>query len=345
MSRVVLVTGVSRDLGSRFARALATSSGHTVIGFDAVSPRRDLGPVRFVRGDVRSPSFQGVLTQNEVDTLVHCGLVEADLATSPAVAKEHNLLMAMQLVAACQQAPRLRRLVVRSTGQVYGTSPLDPVRFAEDTAPRRAPRGGVGRDAGELEMLVGRLPQRRPDLTVTVLRLANLMGSGVDTSLTRWLNLPVVPRPLGFNARLQFLHPADAVDVLLLAVEQEMPGTFNVAAEDAVTLTQVVRILGRPTIGVWRQTPGLLALARRRRIVQFTADDVRDITWGRLLDTRRITAAGFTPHYSSRRAVEEFAALGQPGLLSAERVEGVLDGVARILSPRPAPRRSESPRP
>lgn len=346
MSRVILVTGVSRDLGGRFARALAASGDHAVIGFDTASPLHDLGRVRFLRGDLRSPSFPGTLILHGVDTLVHCGLPESQFSVSPSVAKEHNVLTAMQLVAACQQAPCFRRLVVCSTGQVYGSSPLDPARFAEETAPGRPPRGGPGRDAAELESLVAGLTRRRPDLTVTVLRLASLMGGGVDTSLTRWLTLPVVPRPLGFNARLQFLHPSDAVDALLLAVNHALPGTFNVAADDAVTLTQVVRILGRPTLGVWHEMPGLLALGRRARLVPFTADEARGVTWGRLLDTRRITAAGFAPHYTSRRAVEEFAALGQPGLLSAERVDRVVDGVARILSPPPpASSRSESVRP
>lgn len=346
MSRVILVTGVSRDLGGRFARVLAARGDHAVIGFDTVSPAHDLGRVQFLRGDLRSPSFPGTLIRHGVDTLVHCGLFESQLSVSPPAAKEHHVLAAMQLVAACQQAPCFRRLVLCSTGQVYGSSPLDPARFAEDTPPGRPPRGGPGRNATEFESLVSGLARRRPDLTVTVLRMAALMGGGVDSSLTRWLTLPVVPRPLGFNARLQFLHPADAVDALLLAVNQELPGTFNVAADDAVTLTQVVRILGRPTVGVWHETPGLLALGRRAHVVPFTAEEVRGVTWGRLLDTQRITAAGFAPHYTSRRAVEEFAALGQPGLLSAERVDRVIDGIARILSPPPpASRRSESVRP
>lgn len=346
MSRVILVTGVSRDLGGRFARALAASGTHTVIGIDTASPRRDLDGVRFLRGDIRSPSFPGVLTRHDVDTLVHCGPLESEYAVGSSVAKEHNVLTSMQLVAACQQAPCFRRLIVRSSGQIYGSSALDPVRFTEGAAPGRPPRNGPGRAAVELESLVAGLARRRPDLTVTVLRLANLMGGGVDTNLTRWLTLPIVPRPLGFNARLQFLHPTDAVNALLLAVEKELPGTFNVAAADAVTLTQVVRILGRPTVGLWHDTPGLLALSHRARLLPFTADEVRGVTWGRLLDTGRIAAAGFRPHYTSRRAVEEFAALGQPGLLSAERVDRVIDGMARILSPAPpASPRSESVRP
>ena len=45
MGKVVLVTGVSRDLGRRFARALAADPGvDRVIGVDAVPPRGDATP-------------------------------------------------------------------------------------------------------------------------------------------------------------------------------------------------------------------------------------------------------------------------------------------------------------
>ena len=43
------------------------------------------------------------------------------------------------------------------------------------------------------------------------------------------------------------------------------------------------------------------------------------------MDTTRFsTVAGFAPAYTSRAALEEFAAAAAPGLLSAERVEAAL---------------------
>ena len=93
----------------------------------------------------------------------------------------------------------------------------------------------------EIESYVRGLARRRPDVVVTTLRLANLMGAGVDSHVTRYLSMPVVPRVLGFDARLQFLHPSDAIEALLLVTRTDVPGTFNVAAPDIVTLTQALR--------------------------------------------------------------------------------------------------------
>lgn len=332
MSRVVLITGVSRDLGARLARALSARGDHEVIGLDLTPPRRDLGAAQFVRADLRSPVLAGLLERNRVETVVHCGLIDDDGRGPAAAAKEANILGTMQLVAACQQAGGVRKVILRSTGQVYGSSPLDPARYGEDTLPRRPPRSGSARDALEMESFVQGLGQRRPDTTVTVLRLAEPMGSNVDTPLTRWLALPVVPRPLGFNARLQFLHPVDAVTALTTVIDEDVPGVFNVAADDTVTLSQALRILGRPAIGLWGGTPGLQALGRRARFIRFTADQLRGATWGRLLDVGRFAAAtGFEAHYTSRRALEEFAAFGAPGLLTAEVIDQAVHQIARLL--------------
>ena len=47
MGRVVLVTGVSRDFGGRFARRIAADPAvERVIGVDVVPPRDDLGTRR-----------------------------------------------------------------------------------------------------------------------------------------------------------------------------------------------------------------------------------------------------------------------------------------------------------
>ena len=338
MSRVVLITGVSRDLGARLARSLA--GRHEVVGLDLTPPRRELAGVSFVRADLRSPALVGILDRYRIDTVVHCGLLDDDGVPSAAAAKDANILGTMQLVAACQQSPGVRKVVLRSTGQVYGSSPLDPARYAEDTAPRRPPRSGSARAAREMESFISGLGDRRPDVVVTTLRLANLIGGGTDSPLARWLAMPVVPRPIGFNARLQFLHPADAVTALGLAVDRDLPGTFNVGAPDTVCLNQVLRMLGRPAVPLWPGTPGLLGLGRRARVIPYTSEQVRGVTWGRLLDTARFdSATGFTPHYSSRRAVEEFAAFGAPGLLSAEVIDRFVHQMTRVLPKPPAVRR------
>ena len=111
----------------------------------------------------------------------------------------------------------------RCTERPRETRPSSP----RTCPPRAQPRTGFGKDSLEIESYVRGLARRRPDVVVTTLRLANLMGAGVDSQVTRYLSLPVVPRVMGFDARLQFLHPSDAVDALLLVTRPRCAGDLQ----------------------------------------------------------------------------------------------------------------------
>jgi UDP-glucose 4-epimerase len=331
--RVVLVTGVSRDLGARFARILATDEDVEVVGLDVVRPRHPLGAADFVRADIRNPVIAKVIATRRVDTVVHLAMVATPGAGGRSSMKEINVIGTMQLLAACQRAESFRKLVVQSSISVYGASPRDPAKFTEEMSPRAQPRTGLGKDSLEIESYVRGLARRRPDVVVTTLRLANLMGAGVDSHVTRYLSLPVVPRVMGFDARLQFLHPNDAVNALLLVTRHDVPGTFNVAAPDVVTLSQALRKMGRPTVVVPRTAAPLVAtLVRQARLVDFSADQIDALTYGRGMDTSRFTAqTGFVPAFTSRAALQEFVTASEVGLLSPERVDSALEAVTRVL--------------
>jgi UDP-glucose 4-epimerase len=200
-------------------------------------------------------------------------------------------------------------------------------------SPRAQPRTGFGKDSVEIEGYVRGLARRRPDVVVTTLRLANLMGAGVESQVTRYLSLPLVPRVMGFDARLQFLHPSDAIDALLLVTHGDVPGTFNVAAPDIVTLSQALRKMGRPTVGVPKAAAPLVAtLVRQARLVDFSADQIDALTYGRAMDTSRFTSeTGFVPKFTSLAALEEFVGVSKAGMLNPERVESTLEAVRRVL--------------
>jgi UDP-glucose 4-epimerase len=335
MPRVVLVTGVSRDLGARFARTLAKDDQYTVVGIDVAPPRHDLGNVAFLRADIRNPLIAKIIASREVDTVVHLAMVAAPLsAGSRASMKEINVIGTMQLLAACQTTQTLRKLVVQSSISVYGASPQDPAKFTEEMSPRVQPRTGFGKDSVEIETYVRGLARRRPDVVVSTLRLANLMGAGVDSQITRYLRLPVVPRVMGFDARLQFLHPSDAVDALALVTAQDVAGTFNVAADDMVTLSQALRMLGRPTVGVPQPLAPIVAtIGRPARLLEFSTDQINALTYGRGMDTSRFRlATGFSPAYTSKRALTEFVAATTPGLLSVDRVDALLAHLSRRVN-------------
>src|SRR6185295_9420015 len=118
-----------------------------------------------------------------------------------AAMKEQNVIGTMQLLAACQRAPRLGKLVIRSSTAAYGASFRDPAVFTEETEPREVPRGGFARDILDIEGYVRGFRRRRPDVTAYFLHFAPFIGSGTETELLRYFSRPIVPTVLGRDPR------------------------------------------------------------------------------------------------------------------------------------------------
>src|SRR2546430_2401206 len=102
----------------------------------------------------------------------------------------------------------------------------------------------VGGDLEEPEVDLERTEFVHADIGLTILRFANVIGSEVETTLTRYFSLPLVPSPIGYDPRLQFVHEEDAEEVLYRATREDHRGIFNVAADGVVLLSQAIRICG-----------------------------------------------------------------------------------------------------
>jgi UDP-glucose 4-epimerase len=315
MGRVVLVTGVAGDLGGRFARRIAADPQvDRVIGVDLLPPRTDLGGVAFVRADIRNPVIAKVIAGQDVDTVVHTSVQSSSAARGAgrSSVKEHNVIGTMQLLAACQRAPGLERLVVKSSSSVYGSSSRDPAMFTEDMSAKRLPRSGYPKDVLEVEGYVRGFARRRPDVTVTLLRAAGTVGPEFSSPLTDYFRLPVVPTVLGYDARLQLLHEADLLAALHHAALAGVHGTFNVAGDGVLVMSQALRRLGRPRVAV---PPFALsaagAVSRTGGLRGIEGDLTGFLTFGRGLDTSRMyDVLGFAPRYTTAAALADFAGAG-----------------------------------
>ncbi len=309
--RCILVTGAARSTGRRLVAALAESERVArVLAVDNEPLPEGLpDKVEPIQAALDSPALIKALQSAGVDTLVHLGVsAEPQAAGGRAVMKERNVLGTMQLLAAAYHAPDLRRLVLKSTTAVYGSTPSDPAMWTE-AMPHDAPRSGFGKDAIQVEDYVRAFDRRRRDVTVTILRLANQVGPTVSNPLTRYFELPTCPTVLGFDPRLQFLHESDTERVLERAVlGRATRGTFNIAGDGVVLLSQAIRIAGKPPLPIPEPLVGVVAELLRRTL-DFSPEQVRFLQFGRVADTSAARSKlGFTPKWSSPDAFRDFAA-------------------------------------
>ncbi len=313
--KVVLVTGACRFLGAYLtARLAANPLINKVIAVDAIAPSKDLqrrmGRAEFVRADIRNPFIAKVIRNSDVDTVVHAAAASyAPRSGGRATLKELNVMGAMQLFAACQKAPTVQRVILKSTSEIYGSHPHDPVVFTEDSSSRRPLGEGFGRDSLDIEGYARGLGRRRPDIAVTILRLANMIGPAMDTTLARYLTGPIVPTVFGHDARLQLLHEQDALGALERATMAGRAGTFNVGADGIIMMSQAIRRAGRLPVAV----PGVVgvrlldSLRKATMNSEVNRDQLDYLSYGRVMDTTRMrTVLGFEPKWTTMEAFDDF---------------------------------------
>lgn len=312
--KVVLVTGASRYLGGYLVTRLTRNDAiERVIAVDVEPPHKDMlrrmGRAEFVRADIRNPLIGKVINGNSVDTVVHTATVaRPPKGGSRAAMKDMNVLGAMQLFAVCTKAPSLRSVVLRSSSAIYGASPKDPAMFTEEMSAHRRPSGGFAHDMIEVEGFLRALARRRPDIATSILRLAPLIGPRHNGSVSRYLTSPVVPTILGRDARLQLLHEVDALAALEQAATAGRAGTFNVAADGVMLMSQAIRRAGAievPMPASLFRSAGRVLMGPMMR--EFTAEQLEYFDFGGGLDTRRMRSElGFEPRWTTIQAFDDF---------------------------------------
>ncbi len=309
MSRI-LVTGVSSFWGGKLAQALERDERvETIIGVSPEDPTLELERTEFVRVGTQHALLRRIVQAAEIDTVIDSRLVVDSIHASPRDAHEINVIGTMNILAACggPDSP-VRKVVFKSSAHYYGCERDDPAFFTEAMQRPHPPRTRLESDIVEAENAVQGFAGRNKDVTVTVLRFANGLGPDLRTSHRDLLSLPAIPCILGFDPRYQFVHEDDIVGVLEHAVSHDLPGTYNVAGDGVLVLSEVASLLGRPLAPVlppWGT--GLATSALRAAGLRIPEEMAQQLRFGRALDNRKLKAAGFSLRYTTREAVTKFA--------------------------------------
>ena len=305
-SRRILLTGLSTYWGGRLAQALeAFPEVEAVIGVDNEEPSVELERTEYVKVGAQHALLRRVVEAAEIDTVVDTRLVVDSSTTSSAKAHENNIIGTMNILAACS----VRRLA-GAQGRFQVLHALlrlrqdDPAFFEETMRRPHPPRTPIERDVVEAEASLSEFADKNPAKTVTVLRFANVLGPDVRTSHIDLFSLPAVPMILGFDPRYQFVHEDDVVHALEHAVKHRVPGSFNVAGDGVLALSEVAGLLGKPYAPVlppWGT--GLATSVIKRLGVEIPPEALEQMRFGRGVDNRRFKAGGFSYGYTSREAV------------------------------------------
>jgi UDP-glucose 4-epimerase len=310
MGRRILLTGLHTFWGGRVAQALEENPDvEMLLGMGTESPTVELERTEFVRTDQSYSLLARIVRATEVDTIVHTFLALDSSSMSGRALHETNVIGTMNLLAAAgASGSSVRHLVVKSSSLVYGSHAEDPAWFREDTPRSRPPRSRLERSLCEVESYVKDFAEEHPDIDVTVLRFANVLGADIDTPISRNLSRSIMPSVAGFDPLMQFVAEDDVIRCVEFFVDERRPGIFNIAGDGTLPVSEVAAIAG-----AWRLflppifTAQAVAPLVKLRLLSFPTELEDLLRYGRGMDTGRLATTGFELESSSADAVEHFA--------------------------------------
>lgn len=256
----VLVTGATDPVGCHLVRALLAdprvdhvlAQGDTpdATGFDA-GPN---GRLTYVQVDMARPRdirtlLFGPARDLRIDRVIHTALAHQSRHRGH---RTHALDVAStrEIVSLAEDHPTIRRLVYRSSADVYRIDPREPT-LMDETHPLELSPAAPSRVRDQVEAditLLGRMGRTR--LEVVILRCAEILAPRTGSQLYDYLGSRVCLRPLGFDPMLNLLSIDDTVRAGILALEGSAAGVFNVGGADTLPLSRAVRLWGRIEIPV-----------------------------------------------------------------------------------------------
>ena len=298
----IFVTGASTWTGGNFVRRIEERSGVEVFAVDDRPPR-----IRF-KADFQELSLDRLalaqyVLEVEPTVVVHLQSVQHSSEEGRNADAEEHIVGALALFGAIERLSTIATVVVKSDTAIYGASPRNPSVLSEHTRPQGRP-SRYQRDLTEMERFITETAERNPSTTFTALRFAPIFGPQVANPISRYLTLPVVPTLMGFDPRMQFIHERDAVSALIHAIDDPIPGTFNVAGDGQMYLSRVLR-LGRR---IPQPLPGRtfdVALRELSRLNVAAPEHLKGLLKnGRITNTGLMhTSLGFEPSHTCRQTV------------------------------------------
>jgi UDP-glucose 4-epimerase len=200
----------------------------------------------------------------------------------------------------------VRQVVVKSSTLIYGSSWQDPTWFREDMTRVGPTRSRVERSLVEVESYLRDFAEDNPHVVVSLLRFSNVVGTDIETPITRALQLPLVPCIFGFDPLFQFVEEDDVVRAIEFVTSRQLPGIYNVAGDGRLPWSEVAGMCGKRLAPMPPFATELAAAPLGRIGVELPQELLDLLRYGRGVDNRRLKQAGFDYRYTSAGAVENF---------------------------------------
>jgi UDP-glucose 4-epimerase len=192
--------------------------------------------------DLRKKKFEDVVRTELPNAVIHLGFIR-HFRGDPRQRHDVNVRGTKQLLDHCANYG-VQKLVMVSSGYVYGAFPENPFHMDEDSPLSASRNYPEIRDLVEVDTLTSAFIWKYPHIRTCVLRPANVLGYFVHSMIGSYLRMDRIPTLLGFDPMMQFIHEEDVCEAIALALEHGLQGVFNVTGPGQVPLHTAIRETG-----------------------------------------------------------------------------------------------------
>jgi UDP-glucose 4-epimerase len=237
-----LVTGAAGGLASILSDQL--SEDFRLVGVDPrPMPYGRNFPGPFHTIDYTHRKMAELFRRYQFSGVLHLGRVAATARISKSARYNVNVLGTRNLLNLVRKS-NVKRVVVFSTFHVYGAHQHNHLHLLEDEPLRASQIFPELSDASELDNYARTFSLQYPDVATLILRPANVVGARVRNEISQLLRGDYVPKLLGYDPMLQFIHELDVARALRLALDSGRSGVYNVAGEGIVPWSKAIALAG-----------------------------------------------------------------------------------------------------
>lgn len=277
---VVIATGAGGNLGRLLVQSL-----HRTRKVVAVDRRPISGlpkDVEHVRTDVRWRAIDDVFRTKRVRGIVHLGLMHNPRGESGNY--RFNVVGTQRLLNLAAKH-RVDRFVMLSSANIYGPDPDNSYFIDEDAPLLGAEHHSEIRDLVAVDRIVQSFFYRHPEVHTVMLRPVHIVGPSVKNAPSNYLRLERPWVLAGFDPMIQLVHEADVVDALMLALEADARGVYNIVGPGEAPLSRILGVLGRRPVSVPSFVARrLLEGAWRLRATGFPPPELRHVQFNCIVD-------------------------------------------------------------
>lgn len=239
----ILITGIAGFLGFELANYL---SDYEIIGIDIKDKPLNLSEnVYYIKKSILDDDLNQVFIEQKPHAVIHLAwTVQPVHSKKLRQAYELDYNGTKKVLESCNSS-KVKQLVFMSSTLAYGALQDNPKFLIEKNLLRAKKSFHYAYHKRLVENeVIQPFIKEHPEINVVILRPSGFLGPMAKNYVANILRSKILPVMIGGrNTRIQFLHIRDLLDAIVLIIQKNTAGIFNVSPDDVVEMKDIPKLL------------------------------------------------------------------------------------------------------